>query len=160
MRGCDCSYLARITATCFSPRGVRISIHCQQSKYGGSRFKIALPASWQQWACPTALPPPDMLHDAGMRGLSLKGESQVVLHNRNCPNSCRQRCLRTPITRTAFTPNLPTASPIDNTPNPSFDQSHQWQQCPSNASKIVAMRRSSRCVREACESCFVVALLS
>lgn len=70
-----------------------------------SHLKIAPPAIWQQWACPTALPSLDVLDHAGMRGLSLKGEPQDVLHNRKCPNSCQQHCLGTPITITAFTLN-------------------------------------------------------
>jgi hypothetical protein len=123
-----------------------------------SHFKIAPPTIWQQWACPTALPSLDVLAHAGMRGMPLKGEPKAVLHNRKCPNSCQQHFLGTPITITAFTLNRFTASPIGNSPNPSLGQSHQWRQCLSNTSKTVAMRRSSRCVREACEPCFVVVL--
>src|SRR4051812_29612381 len=53
---CDCSYLARITRTCFSPRGVCISIRFAHRESGDTHIEIAQSAVCQKWAGPTALP--------------------------------------------------------------------------------------------------------
>jgi hypothetical protein len=75
------SYLIRITKPHVSPRGVCNSIHHQQSRYGDSRLKIGPLAIFQKWAGPTALPSPNVLDYAEMRGLSLRGELLVGQYN-------------------------------------------------------------------------------